>query len=1098
MKFDTGTTQGALPAVVRYQRNPGFNQPIVTSTYHYSSHNYFGYGESFRETPPEDGKLYNRLTSYQYSSVETQEGDASKKIPARRIERCYNNLHLLVSETEHEVGSALIVRREMQYGAVTGDSFNAQPSACRLPGMQKVTWSDGAGNQRSEITNFEYDPFGNLARQTAHDGSVTIYEYYPAHATPNCPAEPNGFTRFIKSRTVVPYKNTDYGDVPSLKTEWTYQKVDAREGSSLTWAVMPLQITHFANETSLSTEIFTYTVDNPHSNEYGRIKSHTTVVHNKESNYSSVQTFRFVLDKYQVDRAVAKTLTQHLTTTVDAKPGDKGGTKKLVVTTSNTQSAYTGRLLADIDSFRNQIAYEYDAAGRLTSQKTHPDKPAYFVEETWTYLPPSADGKVPSQVEHKNRFGQLARVSLDGLGRVMREESKDSDGALGWRTVRIEGYDCLGRNERSVSIDFLRQSAQTGEAQELRSTVLRQWDAWGMLRGQVGQENQLTEYRVTDPIALTETSWIENQGKFKTGKRVVCLKPRDRLPNKTLLLAYDVHKQAWDPETSPYSVTQQAWDGANQLREVTDENNHVTRYDYDAYGRVTHTTLPDGTVIRHQYAPFSSVSLVTQISVQAKGSKAPVVLGVQEFDGFGRLTKTTSGGRTSLFTYVSDAALQPGEIIQPDGARIVCTADTQLNEVPTAIVATGAHGAISQSFSYFQQTGQIKSAAEGNSCISDWTTYPSGRLKAETQDILSGGQHQAGYVYSLGGALQQRTGVDGVVQKLEYSTSPATTGQIIKLSESGVTTDLQYGAFQQLEHWATSDGVGNRLTTVRELDSFGREIRRTFTHSSGDSRTLTQAWYPNGQLRRRVLTHNGQQMCTETFEYDERDRLVKYTASGEQLPVDAYGNEFTGQIFVFDVLDNIIECRTTLKSGETNIALRRFDNKDPCQLSGVSNSLTTHGYPAKVRLAYDAAGRLTRDGASHTFSYDALGRLSAVDGNEGKSDYGYDVAGRMAWQRIGQDSSLHRLYYEREGLASEWVSKGNQKQDIAKDYIIQPVYVAGNSVARRETKAGKLTTELVSVDEKNRILSTAVGSKTETYSYTPDGYGTPIPLTRKS
>ncbi|EDT39884.1 RHS repeat protein [Burkholderia ambifaria] len=1109
MKFDTGTGLGALPAVIRYQQNPKFGQPIQTTTYEYSSQsdvsprNYFGYGAALPESHhPDDDNLYNLLAPYDYWAIETREGDQTRGVAARSIERHYNKYHLLISETEREVGSPQTIKWEAQYYADTGDSFKNQPTIFQLPQTQTVTWNDGAGKPRTETTNFEYEPFGNLERHAAHDGTVTVYEYYPANnATPDCPAEPNGFTQLIRSRTVVPYVDYIHQNAPSLKTEWKYQRLDVRKGSTLSWAVLPLQVTHSADGAKLSTETFAYLV-NVDGDEHGHIRAQTTTVHSHGADYPSTQTFTFTPAQTKLEHGITRSLARQLTTTVEAEPGNKKNTQKLSVSTSLTLSALTGRLLVETNALGNQTTYAYDALGRLTSRTAHPDTPAYSAKEAWTYTPASADGTMPTQVEYKDIFGNLSRISGDGLARVIREESKDSDGTLGWQTVQAYGYDLFGRNAWSATTEVLRPQDQAGVTR-LSYTLRRKWDAWGTLREQTGQENRLAEYQIIDPIALTATSWTEGHDKLATAKRIVILDPRNRLPIKELQLAYDAETHAWDSEKSPDCLSrQQVWDGANQLRKVIDENNHVTQYDYDVYGRITATTLPDGTIIHRQYAPFSSAPLVVLISLQAKGKKESeaVVLGAQKFDGFGRLVEMTNGDRISSFKYASDAAQQPSEVTQPDGANTRYTTDVRLYEAPTEIITTRTGSpTISQSFTYNFRTGQMQRATEKGSGENKWTNLPSGRLETEGQNILSGGECQASYEYSLGGALQQSTSIDGNVQKLEYSTAATTIGQMVKLSESGLSAELKtYDGLQQLVEWTATDGNGNTLKTAREFDSFGRESLRTFTHNARDTRTVEQKWYPNSQLKQRTQTHKGETICTEAFVYDERDRLVGYTASGEQLPLDPYGNAFTAQTFVFDPLDNIVECKTTLKNGEINTAQRHHEYKDPCQLSMITNSLTAYGYPAKIHLRYDDAGRLTRDDAGRALTYDASGRLASIEGNEGKSEYGYDAMDRMVWQRVEQDSTIHRMYYQGDSLANEWIGKSGQKQDMSEDRIVQPIYVASCNVAQRQSDAGKPSTMLACVDAQNRILSATIGDQIQEYSYTPYGYCTPIPSGKKS
>lgn len=1086
-KFSFGDFRGGFPAVTQHQLSPGFGQPVQTTTFEYSAHNHLGYGNTLSQFVPDDDNLYNCLTPYDYSSVATHIGDKTNGARARSIERHYNNYHLLVSETEHEVGSRLTTREETEYIAEVGVMFANQPTTFQLPRTRTVTWDDGAGNRRIETTNFEYDLFGNLTRRAEHDGTVTLCEYYPANnSTLDCPADTNGFSRHIRSRTVIPYDDYVYKDVPTLKTEWKYKMLTGCQGSTLPWAVLPAQISHSAGGKHLSAEYFDYEVA-PHGKDHGRLTTQTAIVHSDGIDYTTTRSFDYKLAHDQ--------LTLRTTTTADAEPGNRQNTKKLTVIASSTKSALTGRLLSETDELGNQVAYRYDSLGRLIHQLAHPDKPDYSAEETWMYTLPSFDATVPAQLEYKDIFGNLARVSFDGLGRVIQEERKDHDGTLGWQTIEAHGYDALGRNALSTATDVLRATISSN-ATSLHYSIAREWDAWGGLRKQVGREDGLTENRTTDPVALTDASWMEGEGRLVTAKHIVVLDPRNLLPIQDLRLPYDTKKHSWVSEDSAERLSRhQVWDGANQLRQTVDENGHITQYDYDVYGRIAQTTLPDGSIIQRKYAPFSSAPLLVQLSLRAKGEAKSVVLGTQKFDGLGRLVEASSGGRhPQTFHYASDANRHPSIITQSDGAIVRVRSNVHLNEAPTEVVASrNGSKTLTQSFMYDLHTGQMKQANEQGSCENKWISHPSGRLRSETQDILSGNKRTSEFEYSLAGTLQHRTNFDGSAQQLGYSSAADTVGEMIRLSEPGVIVDVeQYDGLQRPVMWTTRDEHGNRLATSVAFDSFGRETRRTFTHNGNDVRVLEQTWYPNSQLKQRTLTHNGRTLCVETFVYDVRDRLVTYNARGEQLPIDPYGNAFMAQSFIFDALDNIIECRTTLNNGEVNISKRYFEYVDPCQLSAVTNTLTSQHYPAKIHLRYDTAGRLIRDDAARTLDYDAFGRLSAMKGPEGRSDYGYDAADRMVWQRVEQNSSIHRMYYHGEELTNEWIGKCDQEQNVTKDFILRPVVALGNSIAQRETNAGTPSTMLACVDDENRILCAITGDKKQEFSYTPSGFCAPL------
>ncbi|WP_340617724.1 hypothetical protein [Xenorhabdus entomophaga] len=164
----------------------------------------------------------------------------------------------------------------------------------------------------------------------------------------------------------------------------------------------------------------------------------------------------------------------------------------------------------------------------------------------------------------------------------------------------------------------------------------------------------------------------------------------------------------------------------------------------------------------------------------------------------------------------------------------------------------------------------------------------------------------------------------------------------------------------------------------------------------------------------------------EVFIYDERNRLTNYTCTGSALPVDAYGNEIRALDFTLDIYSNITDCVTTLGGGNTIDTTKYwFDNPDdPCQLTSVAHSLTSH-YPANIVLAYDNNGRMTTDETGRTLTYDEAGRLSSISGSDGNSLYGYDALDQLVMQSLNS-TETRELYYHGNRLANEVSVEQNQ------------------------------------------------------------------------
>ncbi|MGC0152002.1 hypothetical protein ACPRNU_06040 [Chromobacterium vaccinii] len=1101
MKLQDSADNAGLPAVVMHTLIPGAEQAAIHTQYDYSPANYLGYGAHFRDTQGGADELFDVQARYDYQSTEKLlDKSENPADPIRTTSRKYNNFHLLISEEVSEGGS--VSRQETTYPAKEGESYQAQPATFQLPIKQTMTW-EADGKSRSESIVFEYDDAGQLIRQISSDGSISVIEYYPPGGEPGrCPADPEGFGRYIRSKTVFPSISAEFGDEMATRTEYVFQAIKTRTGSMHLEAALQQTASHYAGAPGpqaraamlrgkpawgdylprrLAQESYDY-LDAPAQKEHGRIKSRTVVVYGPDQTpYETAQYFAFEpIRSKNLDVALKQTVS----TKVKEDPSQKTG-RLQIVSSTRVQSVLTGRLLSETNALGNTVTYRYDALGRLETQTVHPDQPDYRAVERWSYQWPSLEDGRPAQLIHTDALGNQTRSSYDGLGRVVSEEVCDRDNGLGWQTVATYHYDEAGRLAQVTMTDIVHDRAN--KPVTLRKTIERSWDRWGRLSVERVKETGLALHQEVDPIALTTTSWQAGTDRCSAKYKKFYSKDSHDL-TRCIVLAYHRESKTWDGEDKPYSVATCVWDGTHRLRRGTDEMGNGTRYHYDDWGRTSEVVLPDGSAIRKQYAPFSQAALPTQISVVDRGVET--VAGTQKFDGLGRLKQAESGGRLTRFDYASDVASRPHTVTGPDGRVQTYAVDEKLNEALKSVTASGPdhlpHVAeIKQTYSYLLPLGQLKAAEEAGGAQSIWNRWPSGRLREEGHDIRSGGQKKASYRYSLTGALQSGVGIDGAAQARSYQTEAAHVGKLIEIADAAVTVTLEYDGLQQLSSWTAKDKQGHALTTTLELDSLGREVKRILAAKSGDADILRQVWYPNGQLHQRQRFGGSKLLCDETFSYDARNRLKDYAASGPQLPRDAQDKAMRGQRFEFDAFSNIRKCTTLLDGAGEDVAEYLFENKaDPCQLTKVTH--TANGYPAVIDLKYDKAGRLERDEAGRTLSYDALGRLSRVEGAAGNAGYGYDAHDRLVCQLVEKSGMEHRLYYQANRLVNEWMTRSGQRpQDD--DSRVRLVYGAGGCAAQVNDDGKTSTTSLTGADGKGSIVSQQEEGQTKSYAYSPYG-----------
>ncbi|WP_372006186.1 RHS repeat-associated core domain-containing protein [Tistrella mobilis] len=1015
--FPSGAGLPALPRVDSYTQYPQGNQPAISRTYTYSSNNYLGASASGGRWSPDSDYLYDVLTSYTYWSRETSVcGDRTMT-----IERTYNNFHLMTREVVSQ-GTAARTTETVYYARI-GTQFKDQPPQFQLPRSSTVTYArNGGQSSRTETTTTEFDSAGNMTLQVTPDGTTTSWIYYPAGGEAGkCPPDPNGFVRFPKTCTVTP-PATAY-DAPVETTSYSYDALGVVSGSPVASAVMKTGEDLSRNGRLLHSATYAYVTDT-RSAEFGRMSRLTETIHvpgGTPASYTRQTDFAFA--RQGGDLVQTATITTH---------------DGLTVTRRRVQTTYGARLISETDPWGIETRYSYDGIGRILTSTTSAGT-AFETVQSYAYELQSGSQKTSATIVTDPR-GVRTRYWTDALGREVRREMADADGALqGWITIASRSYDAWGRVTEATDLDVLR--ADGGGSQTTVSGTTRfAYDDWG--------GNDVTtlpdghqERSAYDPVSLqTQTGLIgPGQGWQVTTCNLL------GLPTTTTRHA---------PDGTVLATITCAYDGIGRLRRRTDELGQVTAYSYDDWDRVIATTLPDGTAVTKNYAPDSNDTLITAVRV---GSTS---LGLQTFDGLGRKQQTTTGGQTTSFTYEGNRPV-PASEHRPDGVTASFTWEPALGFSRTQISA----GGMVQSYVYAPAGILLTNATQTGGAVRDIAYYPSGLLKSETtRTAPDAPTRSTSYLHSLQGRLQHWTDIGGTTQRFAYDGIGRNTG----ITDPGLTASISYDGFGRPSSWtATDPTTGRSLTTTLGYDAFGLEISREI--SGAASLSMSQSWRPNGQIQNRTTREGGTVLRQENFGYDSRNRLTSYSCAGSQPPVDGSGRAISALALSYDALGNVVGCTTTLTDG-TDTAVFTYDTTDPSRLVRVTH--THPGYPARIDLAYDGAGRMILDGAGRRLGYDPLGRLITVDGGTTAS-YGYDATDRLILQGLngGGNDELHY----RGSLLANQIETGS---------TLRFPSLAGLALGQRRDGTGAATA-LYGTDGKGSVLLAAgIGS----FAYTPYGF----------
>ncbi|MDR0218539.1 MAG: hypothetical protein LBI71_06600 [Enterobacteriaceae bacterium] len=1015
-----------LPYVTRYRQWAG--QGVTHErAYDYTHSNFLGYGAGGDWSPHQD-YLYGVMTDYQYGSTEHWDNGTEQ----RHITRTYNNYHLLVAENVQQNDCQR--RHETTYYARTGQDFDSQPPQFQLPQSATVYLNNDRG-QRAETTQTEFDTAGNPTVQTTPDGTRTEWTYYPAGGEADlCPADPHGFVRYVKTKTVIPAPDS-YDDTPVHQVRYQYAKLSTRPGSLTDFAVVCTGQAVYSDGQLLSDSQTRY-VDQPDQPHHGRAASvEETVYSGTGTGWTHRKTFSYSLT------------TGRLQSTAQWRGHDG-------LTASGTQvkSCASGKTLNEQDPLGCTVRYIYDALGRLLLQKDNDDTP-YARGNQYEYGIEQANELTTTQ---EDVWGNQVRQRSDGCGQACQQEilAKGQEEA-GWRTVSETARDSWGRVITQTQHDWLPLGSDPTQTEAVSVQQQTTYDNWGQ-PARVTDSTGKCLRQEYDPVTLTARSQTEADG-----------------------LAFGYTETVYDLRQQPLTVTQfdsqgrqasqqrNVYDGLGRLRATVDALGQRTDYTYDLFSRIAVIRHSDGMAVRKHYAPFSSGHLLTQI--EADGN----VLGSREFDSLSRVTRTTVGGRTHTATYQGSNPA-PVTVTDPLGQKSYQLHEPKLGNALLQLRATD----IGQDFTYDATTGALVRAVADGQASRQLSYTSAGQLQQETVQFDgtgAGAARNAEYSYSPAGKLTAyrdfaTAGETGQTRRLRFDT----LGRPVELYDDTMRVALFYDAASRVSRWTVQDKRSPQpLTTTLAWDDLGRETGRRI-ESGADVLTLEQDYTVLGQLARRVTRSQQDGLLRqENYTYDAARRwLTDYQCEGAECPRDAYGMTLNRQQFRHDRLGNILTCITTLADGSQDTATFSYSPSDACQLQRITH--THPSYPAEITLDYDNAGRLIHDEAGRELAYDALGRLISATQDGNASRYGYDAAGRLALHR--QNAQTQELYYQGSTRVMEI-----QRESGAQTRLVQ----ANGATAAVITDAGA---SLLGTDPQGSVLLSQQGSGSPArYRYTPYG-----------
>ena len=524
-------------------------------------------------------------------------------------------------------------------------------------------------------------------------------------------------------------------------------------------------------------------------------------------------------------------------------------------------------------------------------------------------------------------------------------------------------------------------------------------------------------------------------------------------------VAYNAHNQLWR-SSAPYALAQSV--GARYVSVSDWGTIPHTRYDYDNYGRVITTTLPDGSVTTTSYDGLKTVT------VDANDHKVE-----QEVDAFGRLAyvrqymgKAEPYTLYSTTTYQYDVQDRLDKVIGPDNTVIdpgynllgwkTAMADPNMGTWSYAYDAagnlvrqtdarnrtvcfyydglnrlTGKHYRTDPNCPTSNPTLNVSysydSTANGNKGIgrrtgmsdasgsTSWVYDERGRVTEERKVIngTGGGTFTTRWSYDAMDRVQTMTYPGGEV--VNYTYNPQ--GLVEQIYRSSPTPIYYYVG------GTTYNALGQ--VTERRLGSTTGVLRQLYTYSAAENFRLTalqSGTGPNYNNRQNisytyddvgnVLTITdaaavgGSQ--TQTFTYDFLDRLLSAGVSGGSGGLYSENYEYSG---------NGGKIGNLTKKGTTNYTYGTQSAGCPDGALTKPHAVVTAGTNT---YCYDRNGNMVRrtvGGTAYTLTYDAENRLTQVKKNGSViATFVYDGDGKRVKATVNGTTTVYiGDYYELTG-----------------------------------------------------------------------------------
>ncbi|WP_218186518.1 RHS repeat-associated core domain-containing protein [Pseudomonas sp. NBRC 111124] len=680
-------------------------------------------------------------------------------------------------------------------------------------------------------------------------------------------------------------------------------------------------------------------------------------------------------------------------------------------------SAVSGAVSSSEDLHHTQTIYEYDGLNRPTKATVAPTGNTAVRSYDYHFAQTAGAGLTQTTTDAK---GVVIRTVFNGANQVVEQWRETSDPENPTRrlpqlqTYRAS-YNALGQRIEETSFDH----GDGFEGQQLSLTTLFDYGPWGELTKTTYTDEtcQHSAYLPLSKVDDNDRFLYDYTATWQTSPDAPDLRlnhqvSQENLFNKPVQVKYlGPAKEALDRYDFFYDGIGRCTREESRVREPDAASKaellRTTRFEYDAYNRITRTVRPNQTALSRKFAAHAAEELTEELRLHAAGDKQGTVVCQREYDDLSRLKSLVAGPRSERYTYGD----KDDQMVPSRRTTRLRTFDYEylldLTSTPSAVTAGGKRSA----FKFDPTSAALNNAVNDQGKRKYDYTDQGYLLREEWADDQTTDTYHRDYRNSLQGRTFALDDSNGMQTRHGYDRH----GRLAWTTQGRLRADFTYDNNGRVQFTCTRDLDSDyKLQCEQQYDSRGREETRILTlfksETPGELKILKQHWRDDGVLHSRSLWREDQRLLLETFSYDELDRLIGYVCESEtgDYPRNAKGSQITQQSYIYDDVDNLIYSRTDFADGTADKA--HFI----CEGFQLKNATHSHAdYLPSMDFAYDDDGHMLNDEWGHRLRYDESGRLQEVRSQDDKQlllTYRYDGHGHLIGVKATDEDEVLRRY----------------------------------------------------------------------------------------